>query len=44
MTPMLPRDVKEFLALDYLEDVDPTLIYLASPYAHSSVSGEGGAG
>ncbi len=33
---MLPRDVKEFLALDYLEDVDPTLIYLASPLAHSS--------
>ncbi len=33
---MLPRDVKEFLALDYLKDVDPTLIYLASPFAHSS--------
>ena len=33
---MLPRDVEEFLALDYLEDMDPTLIYLASPLAHSS--------
>lgn len=33
---MLPRDVKEFLALDYLKDVDPTLIYLASPFAHPS--------
>ena len=32
--PMLPRDVEEFLALDYLEDVDTTLIYLASPFAH----------
>ena len=34
---MLPRDVEEFLALDYLKDVDPTLIYLASPFAHPSV-------
>ena len=30
------RDVPEFLALDYLEKADPTLIYLASPYAHPS--------
>ena len=35
-TPMLPRDVQEFLALDYLKDVDPALIYLASPFAHPS--------
>ncbi len=35
---MLPRDVEEFLALDYLEDVDPTLVYLASPFAHPSES------
>ena len=33
---MLPRDVEEFLALDYLEDLDPTLVYLASPFAHES--------
>ncbi len=33
---MVSRDVPEFLALDYLETVDPTLIYLASPYAHTS--------
>ena len=33
---MLPRDVEEFLALDYLNDLDPTLIYLASPFAHPS--------
>ena len=33
---MLPRDVEEFLALDYLKDIDPTLIYLASPFAHPS--------
>ena len=31
---MVPRDVPEFLALDYLENFDPTLIYLAMPYAH----------
>ena len=31
---MVPRDVPEFLALDYLEYFDPTLIYLAMPYAH----------
>ncbi len=31
---MLPRDVEEFLALDYLKDMDPALIYLASPFAH----------
>ena len=33
---MLPRDVEEFLALDYLEDLDPALVYLASPFAHES--------
>ena len=33
---MVSRDVPEFLALDYLENADPTLIYIASPYAHSS--------
>ena len=33
---MLPRDVEEFLALDYLEELDPTLVYLASPFAHAS--------
>ena len=35
---MLPRDVEEFLALDYLKDIDPTLIYLASPFAHPSAA------
>lgn len=35
---MLPRDVEEFLALDYLKDIDPTLIYLASPFAHPSAT------
>ena len=35
---MLPHDVSEFLALGYLEDVDPALIYLASPYAHESAT------
>ena len=35
---MLPRDVEEFLALDYLKDIDPTLIYLASPFAHTSAA------
>ena len=33
---MASRDVPEFLALQYLDVVDPTLIYLASPYAHPS--------
>ena len=33
---MLPRDLEEFLALGYLKDLDPTLIYLASPFAHPS--------
>ena len=33
---MASRDVPEFLALEYLDVVDPTLIYLASPYAHPS--------
>ena len=32
---MVSRDVPEFLALDYLENADSTLIYIASPYAHS---------
>ena len=35
---MLPRDVEEFLALEYLKDIDPTLIYLASPFAHPSAA------
>lgn len=35
---MLPRDVEEFLALDYLKEVDPALIYLASPFAHPSAA------
>ena len=35
---MVSRDVAEFLSLDYLEYVRPTLIYLASPYAHSSAT------
>ena len=33
---MLPRDVAEFLSLGYLDYIQPTLIYLASPYAHDS--------
>ncbi len=33
---MLPRDVAEFLALDYLDYVQPMLIYIASPYASDS--------
>jgi hypothetical protein len=35
---MLPRDVEEFLALDYLNHVESTLIYLASPFASDSSS------
>jgi hypothetical protein len=35
---MASRDVPEFLALDYLDVVDPTLVYLASPYAHPSAA------
>ena len=35
---MVPRDVPEFLALDYLENFDPTLIYLAMPYAHPAAA------
>ena len=35
---MVSRDVPEFLALDYLENADPALIYLASPYAHPSAA------
>ena len=33
---MASRDVPEFLALEYLDVVDTTFIYLASPYAHPS--------
>ena len=33
---MVSRDVPEFMALEYLDAMDPTLIYLASPYAHPS--------
>ncbi len=33
---MVSRDVPEFLSLDYLADMDPTLVYIASPYAHPS--------
>ena len=35
---MASRDVPEFLALEYLDYVNPSLIYLASPYAHPSGS------
>ena len=35
---MLPKDVAEFMALDYLEHVQPTIIYLASPYASDSAT------
>ena len=35
---MLSRDVPEFMALQYLETMDSTLIYLASPYAHPSAN------
>ena len=33
---MVSRDLPEFLSLGYLEYVNPSLIYLASPYAHES--------
>ncbi len=33
---MVSRDVPEFLALEYLENMDPALVYIASPYAHPS--------
>ena len=33
---MVSRDVPEFMALEYLENMDPTLVYIASPYAHPS--------
>lgn len=33
---MVSRDVPEFMALQYLETMDPTLTYLALPYAHPS--------
>ena len=33
---MATQDVPEFLALDYLDRMDSTLTYLASPYAHPS--------
>lgn len=35
---MVSRDVAEFMALDYLDYMQPTLIYLASPYAHDSAA------
>ena len=35
---MLPKDVAEFMALDYLKHVQPTMIYLASPYASDSAT------
>ena len=35
---MLPKDVAEFMALDYLDRVRPTMIYLASPYASDSAA------
>ena len=35
---MLPRDVAEFMALDYLDSMQPTLIYVASPFAHNSAT------
>ena len=33
---MVSRDVPEFMALEYLGNLDPTLVYIASPYAHPS--------
>ncbi len=35
---MLSRDVAEFMSLDYLDYMQPTLIYLASPYASDSAA------
>ena len=35
---MVYRDVPEFLSLEYLDQVDPTLTYIASPYAHPSAA------
>ena len=35
---MVSRDVPEFLALDYLEYMNPSMVYLASPYAHPSAA------
>ena len=35
---MVSRDVPEFMALEYLEYVNPSLMYLASPYAHPSAA------
>ena len=33
---MVSRDAPEFLALEYLDNMDPKLVYIASPYAHPS--------
>ncbi len=33
---MATGDVPEFLALEYLDRMDPALVYIASPYAHPS--------
>ena len=35
---MIPKDVADFLSLDYLKHVKPTMVYLASPYAHDSAA------
>ena len=35
---MVSRDVPEFLSLEYLEYMNPSLVYLASPYAHPSAA------
>ena len=35
---MVSRDVPEFLSLDYLEYMNPSMVYLASPYAHPSAA------
>ena len=33
---MVARDVPEFMALENFENANPTLVYIASPYAHPS--------
>lgn len=33
---MLPKDTAEFMSLDYLNQIHPTMTYLASPYASPS--------
>ncbi len=35
---MVSRDVADFMALEYLDYMQPTLIYLASPYASDSAA------